>query len=97
MNIVEITGQCVDVIKARLPERQWRVWLFGSQATGVAGPGSDVDIAIEGDTSVPWEMLAAIREEIEEIQTLRSIDVVDARAADDRFRAQIFAHGRQLA
>ena len=48
MNVVEITGKCVDVIKARLPDEKWHVWLFGSHAKDCATPGSDVDIAIEG-------------------------------------------------
>jgi predicted nucleotidyltransferase len=97
MSVVEIIGRCVGVIKARLPDEKWHVWLFGSQARKCATPCSDVDIAIEGDTAVPWETLAAIKNEIDEIPTLRSIDVVDARTADDRFRGQVFGHGKRLA
>ena len=96
MNVVEITRRCVGVIKARLPGEEWHVWLFGSQARDCATPCSDVDIAIDGETAVPWETMAAIRGEIGRIPTLRGIDVVDARTADERFRGQVAMYGKKL-
>ena len=97
MKLATIKQRSVEVIKKHLPQSGWRLCLFGSQASGTATPTSDVDIAIIGDRPVPWKIMVAIREDIDVIPTLRSIDVVDVCSADEGFRENILAQGQMLA
>jgi predicted nucleotidyltransferase len=47
--------QILDLLKARLQERGVReAYLFGSVATGQAGPWSDLDLVIVQETDVPF-------------------------------------------
>jgi predicted nucleotidyltransferase len=71
------------IVRHHLPDPQYRVFLYGSWATGRAQRGSDVDIGIEGMQPVPAAALAGIREECEALATLYSVEVVDfARMAE---------------
>jgi predicted nucleotidyltransferase len=66
-----------SVVRRHLSDPAYRVFLFGSRATGTAHDRSDIDIGIERSALVPREALAAIHEEIEEAPTLYTVDVVD--------------------
>ncbi len=74
------------VVRQHVPDPAYRVFLFGSRATGRARARSDVDIGIEGPAPLPYETLAAIRGELEEAHTLYSIDVVDFARVPAKFR-----------
>src|SRR5882762_10522196 len=54
-----------SVIRRHVPDPAYRVFLFGSRATGSAGERSDIDIGIEGPAPVSRAALAAIRDELE--------------------------------
>ena len=75
-----------EVIRRHLPDPAYRVFLFGSRATGSEAARSDVDIGIEGPAPVPRATLAAIEDEIEEAPTLYTIDVVDFTRVPEQFR-----------
>jgi len=75
-----------EVIRRHLPNPAYRLFLFGSRATGSAGERSDFDIGIEGPAAVPRQILAAIHEELEEAPTLHTIDVVDFARVSETFR-----------
>ena len=74
------------VIRRHLPDPAYRIFLFGSRATGSAAESSDIDIGIEGPAPVPGQALAAIHDELEEAPTLYTIDVVDFRRVPEKFR-----------
>jgi uncharacterized protein len=76
-----------EVIRRHLPDPDYRVFLFGSRATGSAALSSDVDIGIEGPAPVPHSTLAAIQDELEEAPTLYTIDVVDFACVPGEFRS----------
>ncbi len=57
-----------------------RIYLFGSRTRGDAGVHSDVDIAIEGNTSLT-KRLARIRFAIEESHIPYKVDLVDLSKA----------------
>ena len=83
------------VVRRHLPDPAYRIFLFGSRATGAGRPNSDIDVGIEGPGPVPREALAAIDEELEEAPTLYTIDVVDfARLPEGRHSVSIAWSGR---
>ena len=74
------------VIRRHLPDPAYRIFLFGSRATGSAFERSDIDIGIEGPAPVPHPALAAIHDELGEAPTLFTIDVVDFTRVPEKFR-----------
>jgi predicted nucleotidyltransferase len=74
------------VIRRHVPDPAYRIFLFGSRATGSANQRSDIDIGIEGPAPVPVSALAAIHEELEEAPTLYTIDFVDFMRVPEKFR-----------
>ena len=75
-----------SVIRRHVADSAYRVFLFGSRATGSARDRSDIDIGIEGPAPVPWAALAAIQDELEEAPTLYTIEVVDFARVPEKFR-----------
>lgn len=72
---------------------EYSIVLFGSEARGTARERSDIDIGILGPETVPWHIYSAITDDIEEIPTLRKIDVVDLRAVQATFREKAQREG----
>ncbi len=75
-----------SIVRGHLPDPAYRIFLFGSRATGTAHARSDTDTGTEGPGPVPRETLAAIDEEIEEAPTLYTIEVVDFARVPESFR-----------
>ena len=82
----QVARYAAAVIRRHVPDPAYRVFLFGSRATGSAAPRSDIDIGIEGPAPVSRAALAAIEEELEEAPTLYTIDVVDFARVSETFR-----------
>jgi len=73
---------------------EYKIFLFGSWLRGDAEERSDVDIGILGNQKVPWDVMTSILMEVDEIPTLRSIDVVDLLATDQDFRSNVLKSAR---
>jgi predicted nucleotidyltransferase len=76
-----------EVLRRHLPSGEYRAVLFGSRATGRARVGSDWDIGILGPQPLRGATVQAIRDELDELRTLHSFDVVDLTTVPDSFRA----------
>jgi predicted nucleotidyltransferase len=85
-NPVDAAKFAAPMIRRHLPDPTFRVFLFGSRATGSAGERSDIDIGIEGPGPVSRADLAAIHDELEEAPTLYTIEVVDFASVSEKFR-----------
>lgn len=83
-------------IKDNLPMDNYKIMLFGSWAKGNALETSDIDIGILGEKKVPWNIMVKILRKIEEIPTLRSIDIVDLNAVSESFRKSALRHAKIL-
>ena len=85
-----------EAVRKFLDLDEYRVFLFGSEAAGVAGTHSDVDVGILGPRPVPGAVLQRIRDELDALRTLRGFDVVDFSRTDDSFRAEALTHAEPL-
>jgi predicted nucleotidyltransferase len=72
------------------------VFLFGSEASGVADRCSDIDIGILGPRAVSGSLMQRIRDDLETLRTLRPFDVVDFSCVDESFKAQALQHVERL-
>ncbi|MGE0489621.1 MAG: nucleotidyltransferase domain-containing protein [Vulcanimicrobiota bacterium] len=73
----------VDKARACLARRENLVgaWLFGSQASGRAGPGSDVDIAVLAARPLTLEERLELQAALEDALKGVEVDLVDLRRA----------------
>jgi len=92
----EILEESLRIIRRYLPEDEFKVYLFGSWAKGLAEPTSDIDLAIQGMQAVGSLLLSRLRGDIASIPTLRRIDVVDLSQTDESFRNEVLRHARVL-
>lgn len=74
------------IFRRLLPGAKYRVVLFGSRASGQARVGSDWDIGILGPAALRGAILQSIRDELEQLRTLHTFDVVDLTTVPDSFR-----------
>lgn len=91
----DILEEVAEILREELPE-ECRAVLFGSWARGDAHERADFDIGIVGPEPVEWTTYLTIRRRVEEIRTLRKIDVVDLMRVDERFRAKALKEGKPL-
>lgn len=92
----DIIKEAVNIIKKYLTGN-YKILLFGSWVRGDALETSDIDIGILGDEEVPWNIMAKILSEKENIYTLRAIDIVDLRAKNEKFSENVLKYGKVLA
>lgn len=86
----------LDIIAKHLDRRAYRVFLFGSRASEKGGDRSDFDIGIEGPAPVPDRAWSEIKEEVEELPTLYTVDLVDFRRVSEDFRNIALEHVQEL-
>jgi predicted nucleotidyltransferase len=95
-NITKILDMAVRVIRKHIGRDDYKIILFGSWANLKAVPTSDIDIAVSGRAGVDYITMAKIKEEIDNLPTLRKIDVVDLSAVDEGFRKAVLREGEVL-
>lgn len=82
----KLRKQLNRIIFKYLDKNNWTAFFFGSRIEGRNSLASDIDIGIEGPKSVSPEVMFKIKEEIEEIPTLYSFDIVDFNIVSENFK-----------
>ena len=91
---MEPLAAVIELLRKALPDLQ-AVYLFGSRATGDAGPGSDYDLAVLPPRPIDSVDRWVLQERLAEI--LRTdVDLVDLRAASTVMRASVLRTARTL-
>ena len=72
-----------------------RILLFGSRGKGIARDGSDFDIAIDSE-EIETNVVRKLKENIEEIVGLYSVDIVFLNEVESGFRKIILDTGKVL-
>ncbi|MEN8193671.1 MAG: nucleotidyltransferase domain-containing protein [Bacteroidota bacterium] len=72
-----------------------RILLFGSRGKGSSRDGSDFDIAIDSD-KIEKSVVRNLKENIEEIAGLYSVDIVFLNEVEDGFRKIILDTGKVI-
>jgi nucleotidyltransferase substrate binding protein (TIGR01987 family) len=85
MNTTPNLGEIEKILKRLLPKDYGAV-LFGSRAKGRAYAGSDWDIGLIGPAPLSGSVVENIREELDELPTLHTFDVVDFADVPDDFK-----------
>ena len=72
-----------------------QVIVFGSLATGRAGPDSDLDIAVQAAQPLTPEQKVALIDDLA-LAIGRPVDVVDLRPVGEPLLGQILKHGKRI-
>ncbi len=78
-NIKDIVFQFID-------PNEYKIFIFGSRATGAAKKFSDYDVGIIGKKPVEWKVLSLADEAFEESDFPFKVDIVDFSFVSDKFR-----------
>jgi len=82
--IEKIINNLVYVLVEKLqPER---VLLFGSRAKGENKPYSDIDLAVELNQNIDFRLKRKIKELIEDISGMYSVDIVYLNECSENFK-----------
>ncbi|MEK7376157.1 MAG: nucleotidyltransferase domain-containing protein [Candidatus Margulisiibacteriota bacterium] len=74
------------IVGKHLALKSYRIFFFGSRVSGSGSERSDIDIGIEGPQSIPLEIMARIKEDIEGLPALYKIDIVDFKNVSEDFK-----------
>jgi len=94
--IYNLVKQIVRIIRRYIPDKNYKIYLYGSWMKGNALPNSDIDIAIYGQTEVAALIMIKIKDEIENLPTLRSIDLIDLNLVSENFKVSILQKGEKV-
>lgn len=83
-------------IRKYIPDQEYKIFIFGSHATGYARRYSDIDVGIMGPSSVASTTMSKIRDAFDESMTPYVIDPVDFVHAGESFRNLALKHTMQL-
>ena len=95
-NIAEVQPLLTKVVRAvcdHVDEERLRVYLFGSWARGRALPISDLDIALDTGRPIEPAIFMKIADALDELPTLRRVDVLDLQSVDQEFRSRVLQEG----
>ncbi|HXU93643.1 MAG TPA: nucleotidyltransferase domain-containing protein [Gallionella sp.] len=75
------------ILRRNVPDRV--VWAFGSRVAGKAKLASDLDLCIVGETPLPYEVSAQLRQDFSDSDIPYTVDIVDWATCSEGFRAII--------
>lgn len=82
----EISSTVFQIVKKHIGNTPYRLFYFGSRVKNNKTDHSDIDIGIEADQPLPYEVIGKIKEDLSNLPTLYSIDLVDFKRVSDDFR-----------
>lgn len=91
-----IKSQVLAILDKHLGATNYKAFFFGSRITGRGSERSDIDIGIQGTQRIPYGVWGDIAEEIEDIPTLYTIDIVDFQRVSPEFRCVALQQIEQL-
>ena len=94
--VQSLIEEVVRVICDHLNEAQLRLYLFGSWTQGRALSVSDLDIALDTGRPIDPSVFHQIIDALDELPTLRRIDIVDLQVVDHEFRDQVVQQGERI-
>ncbi len=74
------------LIAQHIDLNSYDAFIFGSRATDLGDDRSDIDIGIEGNLPISISKLAGIRQDLKNLPTLYSFDVVDFASVSENFK-----------
>jgi len=80
----KLKNQILKIIFKHIPKDDCLIFLFGSGAKKRIYPSSDIDIGIISNKPLNNSTLIRIKQDLEQVRTLRDIDLVDFSSLEDK-------------
>jgi predicted nucleotidyltransferase len=93
MEINKKINSIIDLLKNKDVRR---VILFGSRARGENRKNSDIDLCVEFKNNLSFREKRKLKEELESLTGLYSLDLIFYDEIDEKFKAHILKQGRLL-
>jgi len=77
-----------NIVNPILPNSSYKVFIFGSRATGKNRQFSDVDLGILGSCELDSDKISQITDEFEDSDLPFRVNVVDFAKVSDKFKEQ---------
>lgn len=94
-SIIQLKKEIIDIIGKYIDISEYRIFFFGSRVSGKGNEYSDIDIGIEGPEEIPYEVMAKIKEDVENLPILYKIEIVDFKKVSSDFQ-QVSTHREYL-
>ncbi len=95
-SIEKLKREIKEIIGKHLNLSEYKIFFFGSRIFDKGDKRSDIDIGIEGPGEVPYEIMAKIKEDMENLTILYKIEVVDFKNISSDFREVVSGHQEYL-
>ncbi len=82
----KIEKDIINIISKYLDINSTKVFFFGSRVYGIKNDRSDIDIGIEYKNKISLRILSKIREDIDNLNILYTIDLVDFKDVSESFK-----------
>ncbi len=92
----KLNKKIVSIVKKHLKRKHFRIFVFGSRVSSENSKFSDIDIGIESRVKIPGSIMTKIKEEINNIRTLYSFDVVDFKRTSKDFKEKALSQKEVL-
>ncbi len=69
------------------------VYLIGSRAKGTMRRYSDIDIALDPEEPLPYDLIPALRDRLDESHIIYHVDLVDLSQTSTAFREKVIKDG----
>ena len=86
--VLSVARRVAAIVRRVTGDPAYRVFLFGSWASGEARERSDIDIAIDGPAPVTPGAMFEIRNACDALPTLYTIEIVDFAQVAPNFRKE---------
>lgn len=97
MNSQTVIFQTIKkIVSSNLPNRSYKVFIFGSRAVGCNRPFSDIDVGVLGPKPVSPKAYVELVGALEESDIPYRADIVDFSVVSDAFKKQALASAIEL-
>ena len=90
--ISKLLKEIIEIFRINI-KTPFKLYLFGSFATGKATYFSDIDLALETKEDLNEREIRKLKEELENIRTLRKIDFVVSNKAEESIKDVVRKEG----
>lgn len=95
-SVPKLKKEITEIVGKHLNLFEYKIFFFGSRISDKGDEHSDIDIGIEGSNKIPYEIMAKIKEEVEDLPTLYKIEIVDFKNVSSDFRKVVSNHQEYL-
>jgi len=93
-NVLDKLNKIIKLIKDDLKPK--KIILFGSRAKGEEHKGSDIDLCVIGAEDFGKSKVRKLKEKIDEVSGLYSVDLIFYEKIDDEFKNLIIKNGKVI-